>query len=55
MLIIQIIKILFQAQMDKYNKIVKNLLKFGANPSLEANNILNFISSRFFINSRKYF
>lgn len=26
--------------MDKYYKIIENLVKFGVNPSLEANNIL---------------
>ncbi len=36
---------LFQTQMDKYYKIVENLLKFGANPSLEANNILNLLAN----------
>ncbi|MCC8406724.1 MAG: hypothetical protein LN560_03810 [Rickettsia endosymbiont of Sceptobius lativentris] len=30
--------------MNKYYKIVENLLKFGANPSLEANNILNLLA-----------
>lgn len=35
---------LFQTQMNKYYKIVENLLKFGANPSLEANNILNLLA-----------
>lgn len=35
----------FQTQMDKYYKIVENLLKFGANPSLEANNILNLLAN----------
>ncbi len=31
--------------MDKYYKIVENLLKFGANPSLETNNILNLLAN----------
>lgn len=35
---------LFQTQMDKYYKIIENLVKFGANPSLEANNILNLLA-----------
>ncbi|MFV0251378.1 MAG: hypothetical protein AB8U53_00120 [Rickettsia aeschlimannii] len=30
--------------MDKYYKIIENLVKFGANSSLEANNILKFIT-----------
>jgi len=34
---------LFQTQMDKYYKIIENLVKFGANPSVEANNILNLL------------
>ena len=29
--------------MDKYYKIIENLVKCGANPSLEANNILKII------------
>ncbi|WP_256621155.1 hypothetical protein [Rickettsia sp. TH2014] len=31
--------------MDKYYKIVENLLKFGANPSLVTNNILNLLAN----------
>ncbi|MEG8230619.1 hypothetical protein O6R16_06285 [Candidatus Rickettsia tasmanensis] len=31
--------------MDKYYKIIENLVKFGANPSLEANNILNLLAT----------
>lgn len=31
--------------MDKYYKIIENLVKFGVNPSLEANNILNLLAT----------
>ncbi|WP_341786651.1 hypothetical protein [Rickettsia endosymbiont of Cantharis rufa] len=31
--------------MDKYYKITENLVKFGANPSLEANNTLNLLAT----------
>ncbi|WP_232048074.1 hypothetical protein [Rickettsia conorii] len=31
--------------MDKYYKIIENLVKFGVNPSLKANNILNLLAT----------